>query len=330
MPEGPLMGSARYARFRSRMSVSAVMRPRIDTFDAGPTWAERHRLLGRLVMAALSARLQLSSEPTYANLAQLGALAGLIGGGRMRQVVNAAVRALGSNPTRQATRQFAWSWWYQRSASSVLTYQADRLTPAWAERHVAAPESLPSGGCILVSVHQFNQRLAFARLNTLVEELGCVSMFEPLAESDLRLSPTGFGVDARPEVRAVSRFCHQVFGRRIFPPRTAARRGLELLRRGGSLIVLSDFFGREPVCVLGKRLFVPRGALWWAAQSGRPIVPFGIAPVSGDRQHWQLWCGEPIPATLMALGGALEDCIRRSPTAWTGWPAWYAAPDFAA
>jgi hypothetical protein len=312
------------------LSTAAVAPPKIDAFDVGPAWEERHRLLGRLVLAGLSVRLQLSSEPAFTNLAQFGALAGVIGGRRMRQVIRGALRARGSDPTSAATRQFAWSWWYQRSASSVLSYQADRVTPSWAERHVAALESLPSGGCVLVAVHQFNQRVAFARLTRLVAQLGCVSMFEPLAESDPRLNTTGFGIDARSKVRAASRYCHQVFGTRMFPPRTAARPGLELLRRGGSLVVLSDFFGREPIDVLGKRLFVPRGALWWAAQSGRPIVPFALSPGADERQKWQLWCGEPIPATLTALGDALEQCIRRSPTAWTGWPAWYAAPDFAA
>jgi hypothetical protein len=298
--------------------------------DGGYEWEERHRLLGGLVLAALSARLHLSREPAYGDVAQLGALACLIGGRHTRRVVAAALQALGHNPTTAATWRFAWNWWYQRAISRVLDYQADRLTPAWTERHVvAASESLPRGGCVLVSVHNFNQRLAFARLNTLVDELGIVSRFEPLPESDPQLNKTGFGLDAQARQRARSRFNHQVFGPRVYPPRTAARRGLELLRQGGSLIVLSDFFGRQPVCIFGKRWLLPPGAIWWAEQSGRPIVPFLLSPVPDHRQQWQLWFGEPIPATREALGGALEECIRRWPTAWAGWRLWYASPDFA-
>jgi hypothetical protein len=309
-------------------SAAAVVPPRFDPV-AGYEFAGRHRLLGGLVLATLSARLKLGTEPAYAEMAQLGALAGLIGRSRMRTVAAAAVRALGTRPTTAATWRFAWSWWYQRATCGALSYQADRLTPAWAERHVAAPESLPSGGSVLIGVHHFNQRLAFARLSALVEELGVVSMFEPLAASDPQLRATGVEANARARLRTRSRFCHQVFGPRIYPPGSAPRRGLELLRRGGSLIVMSDFFGHEPACLLGKRWLLPRGPVWLARQSGCPLVPFVVSPAPGQAQDWQLWCGEPIPATLTALGEALEECIRRSPTAWTGWPAWYAAPDYA-
>jgi hypothetical protein len=281
-------------------------------------------------MTALSARLHWTSEPDRLDVARLGALACLIGRARMRKVAAAAVRALGASPTRTDTWAFAWHWWYQRATWGGLAYQADQLTPAWAERHVeVVPASLPDGGCILISIHHFQQRLAFARLSTLVEELGGVSRFEPLPPSDPDLTRTSLGVDAQARLRARSRFAHQVFGPRVYSPRTAPRRGLELLRRGGSLIVLSDFFGRQPVCVLGKRMLVPLGPLWWAAQSGRPIVPFVLSPTSGERHRWRLWCGQPIAPKPTELAGALEECIRRSPTAWTGWQPWYEAPDFA-
>jgi len=92
---------------------------------------------------------------------------------------------------------------------------------------------------------------------------------------------------------------------------------------------VSDYLGRQPACLFGKRWLLPPGPLWFAEQSGRPIVPFVLSPTPGQDRPWLLWCGEPIPPTLMALGGALEECIRRSPTAWSGWPAWYAAPDWA-
>lgn len=301
----------------------------VNAFNRSYRWEDRHRMLGRLVSAGLSVQSRLSSGPRYSEVATLGALAGLVGSARNREVAAAAVRALGSTPTMAATWRFAWRWWFQRSAGGVLDYQADRVTLAWAEQHVAAPASVPSGGCILVSVHNFNQRLAFARLGTLFDDLGGVGLFEPLPEGDPSLTQTSFGADAAAQVRARSRFCHEVFGPRLLSPRWAPRRGLELLRSGGSLIVLIDFFGREPVNVLGKRMQVPSGPLWWAAQSGRPIVPFAISPRRGERPPWQLWCGEPVDATPSGLASAVEECIRRAPTAWAGWPAWYAAPDYA-
>jgi hypothetical protein len=286
-------------------------------------------MLGRLVSAGLSVQSRLSNGPRYTEVATVGALAGLVGSARNREVAAAALRALGSTPTIAATWLFAWRWWYQRCAGGVLDYQADRVTLAWAEQHVAAPASVPNGGCILVSVHNFTQRLAFARLGSLFDDLGGVGLFEPLPEGDPSLTQTSFGADAAAQVRARSRFSHEVVGPRLFSPRWAPRRGLELLRSGGSLIVLIDFFGREPVNVLGKCMQVPSGPLWWAAQSGRPIVPFAISPTHGDRQPWQLWCGESVDATPSGLASAIEECVRRAPTAWAGWPAWYAAPAYA-
>ncbi len=298
----------------------------LDDGGAGERWLERHPTLGRFALSALSARLLLSDEPGYEDIARTCALLGLASDGRMRQVAAAAVRALGRGPTGAATLRFAWSWWYQRAACAALAYQADRLTPAWVDSHVAAPRALPADGCILVSIHHFNQRLGFARLSMLVEELGTVAHFRPLSETEPDLAQTDHVLDARTRVRTLSRFCQRVFGPRMYSPRSGPRRGLELLRRGGSMIVLSDYVGRVPARILGKRWFLPPGAIGLAEQSGRPIVPFVLSPTVGQRQRWQLWCGEPIAPKQSELAGALEECIRRSPTAWTGWQPWYAAP----
>ncbi len=302
-------------------SIAGVALPRFDPF-ADHEFEGRHRLLGRLVRAALSARLSIGDETVYADVAQLGAFAGLIGGARMRNVAAAAVQTLESSPTTLATWRFAWNWWYQRAACGALAYQAARLDSGWAERHIAAPDSLPGDGCVLISVHHFNQRLAFARLSSCVTELGAVSMFEPLAESDPQISKTDFAASAQARLRSRSRFSHEVFGPRLYQPGTAARQGLELLRHGGSLIVLSDFLGREPARLLGKRWLLPPGPMWFAEQSGRPIVPFVLSPTRDHDRPWQLWCGEPIAPTLVALSAALEECVRGWPTAWSGWPAW--------
>jgi hypothetical protein len=185
---------------------------------------------------------------------------------------------------------------------------------------------MPADGCILLSVHQFNQRVGFARLSMAVHELGAVSMFELRMEGEPDPPTIERVPDTEPRDRARSRFARWVFGERIYSPPFAARGGLELLRRGGSLIVLSDFLGRDLACVLGRQIPVPNGAVWLAQRSGRAIVPFVLSPQTRRPQFWQLWCGEPIAPTRPALIAALEECIRRSPTSWTGWPAWYEAP----
>lgn len=307
------------------MSVSTL--PGAHASSADEAWVDPHPHLRRVLTVALTARLLLGSAPTHDDIALLGGLAGVIAGRSMRRVGAAAFRALGAtNSNQAATWRFAARWWSQRAACAALDYQADQVTRAWAARHVLVSQPPPRGGCILVSIHDFNQRFAFARLATLIDELGIVSLFEPLPENDPRLRTKRLSTDARSQLVARSRFCHEVFGPRVFLPRSSPRRGLELLRRGGSMIVLVDYLGREPVSVLGKRWLVPLGPIWWAEQSARPIVPFAISPVSSGKHRWQLWFGEPISPTPRAMGAALEACIRRSPTSWLHWPAWHAAP----
>src|SRR5262245_49585800 len=145
------------------------------------------------VLAALSARLQFSSQPVWVEMAWITALVGMVGNPTMRRVAARAIHAMGASPTTGAVSRFVWHWWYQRATGEVLAYQADRLTLEWAEEHVEAPDRLPEGGCILLSVHQFEQLLGFARLSGAVNELGVASLFEPLSESDPNLLRTGRG-----------------------------------------------------------------------------------------------------------------------------------------
>jgi hypothetical protein len=262
-------------------------------------------------------------------LARACAIVGSLSDFRMRQVAAAALCALGSDPGRAATWRFAWTWWYQRAACAALSYQADRLTTAWFQSHIAPPRALPTDGCILVSIHHFNQRLGFALLSMLLNELGAVAHFQPLSDTNPDFAKSDRVLNAAARTRALSRFTQRVFGSRIYAPRAAPRRGLELLQRGGSLVILSDYLGRIPASILGKQWFLPPGAIWLAEHSGRPILPFVLSPAAGQLRQWQLWCGEPIAPTQSDLAGALEECIRRSPTTWTGWQPWYAAPDYA-
>jgi hypothetical protein len=280
----------------------------------------------RLVLAALSVRFRFSQEPVYAEMAWITALAGVLGNPPMRHISAMAVAALGAEPTRAAAWRFAWRWWYERATGEVLAYQADRLTPQWALQHVEAPAGLPPGGAILVSVHHFYELQAFARLSAAVDELGATSLFEPVVDNDPELLSVSPMLNETERLRALSRFTRRVFGPRVYRPSVAARRGLELLRRGGYLVVLADFFGKEQACILGRQIPVAQGPIWWAEQSGRPIVPFLAAPPVRPGALWQLWCGEPIAASRPAITGAVEDCIRRLPTAWMSWRGWSECP----
>jgi hypothetical protein len=281
----------------------------------------------RLILAGLSARLKFSRHPVYRKMAWMTACVGLSANPTMRRVGAAAVQALGEKPTRDAVWRFTWDWWYQRATGEILAYQADLLTPEWATHNVTPPPTLPKDGCILLSVHHFHQLIAFARLSAAVGELGATSLFEPLPLSDANSGTLTGTLDAEERHRRLSRYTHRVFGPRIYVPSVAARRGLELLRRGGYLVVLADFFGRDMTCLLGKELPVAVGPIWLAERSGRPIVPFLASPPASRNSPWNLWCGEPIPATREAVIAAVDGCIRAAPTSWMSWRGWYHSPD---
>jgi hypothetical protein len=280
----------------------------------------------RLALSALSPWLQASTDPVYTGAARIGATVGILANRRMRQILAVAADSVGAVTTRQTAWRFGWDWWYQRTVDEVLTYQADRLTPEWAARHVLAPDRLPPESCVLVSIHQFNQHVAAASAVTLVNDLGLVSMVEPPPQSEPELGEGRLLLDRRDRSRAISRFHDRVFGERVFSPSVAARRGLELLQRGGSLIVLADFFGKDFASLVGKCIPVANGPIWWAERAGRPIVPFLLYPPHRAERRWRLWCGEPIPTNRTALVSTLEDCIRRLPTTWVSWRGWDAAP----
>jgi hypothetical protein len=280
----------------------------------------------QLVLAALSRQLHGRAGPVYADIARLGASLGVLGNRHMRRVAAAAVEALGETPTAGAVWRFGWQWWYQRSVDELIAYQADRLTPEWAERHVLAPLRPPPSS-ILLSVHQFNLPVAAARAVQLVDDLGVVSVIDPLPPGGADVGTEDFLLPPKVRARALGRFYGRIFEGRIFSPTLAARRGLELLRRGGSLIVYPDFFGQAYGSILGRSVPVAHGALWLAHRSGRPIVPFLLIPPNRPTDQWRLWCGEPIHASSAAVVATLERCIRRLPTTWPYWRGWYAAPE---
>jgi hypothetical protein len=307
------------------MLVDAAPHPRGGTTSRHAANAAIRRIAQQLTLATLSARLEFSSGPTYIDSALLAAVGAALANRQMRRVAAAVVHTLGHKPTPRATWRFALAWWYRRMVDEVLSYQLDRLSLPWLEEHVSVVGTPPTEGCILLSVHQWNQRLAFARLSLAIEELGLVSMWQPLPpdDPDLHIDARSMHPDSRH--RALSRLSHLMFGSRIYSPQVAARRGLELLRRGGSLIVLADFYGQDLTPVLGRLIPVADGVVWLARQTACPIVPFVLSPVAPGR-GWQLRYGEPIRNSRPALIEAVEQTIRQRPSTWMSWRGWYNSP----
>jgi hypothetical protein len=278
-----------------------------------------------MILAALSQQRRSTVDPVYMGLARVGATLGLVGHRHMRAVAAAAVQALGAAPSTPAVWRFAWEWWYQRSVDELIAIQADLLTPQWAAEHVRPPDRTPPAGSVLLSVHQFNLAVAAARAVQLVRDLGVVSLLD-LGPGDVAAGSDGFLVPPQERMHALRRFYGRIFHQRMYPPEVAARRGLELLRRGGSLIVLPEFYGDVCGPILGRNISVATGPVWLARRAPAPIVPFLLIPSHGRRDDWRLWCGDPIEASHEAVVSALEAAVRRLPTTWAYWRGWYAAP----
>jgi len=280
-------------------------------------------LVRRVLLAGLAGQLLLIDKPAYRHAALASALAAAAANPRQRRVAATALAALGVPPAPRRVWRFSVDWWRERMADEILSYQIDRLSRDWVSQHVAllGPPP-PSGGAILLSVHQWNQRLAFARLADTTDDLGLVSMWQPTAPDSPRLA--GSTPSAAPDGRqlALSRASREIFGANVFSPDVAGRRGLELLRSGGALIILADFFGPSLAPILGRLIPVADGVAWLAEQSGRPIVPFQMSPIDNGR-GWRVTCGEPIEPTQRAVHTAVEDAIRAAPAAWMSWRGWH-------
>jgi hypothetical protein len=250
---------------------------------------------------------------------------GVVGHRHMREVALSAVTALMGRVSRGAALRFAWHWWYQRSLDELIAIQADRLTPQWAVQHVRPPDRPPPAGSILLSMHQFNLTVAAARAVQLVDQLGVVSVLDLEQEED-GVAGEGFLIPTRNRLRALRSFYARTFNGRMFAPTVAARRGLELLRAGGSLIVLPEFYGDVCGPVLGRSISVAEGPVWLARNAPAPIVPFLLLPPRRSTDQWRLWCADPIEPSYEAMVASVEHTIRRLPTTWPYWRGWHAAP----
>ena len=243
---------------------------------------------------------------------------------RQPRVLNVALlRALGVRASPVTRWQTHWTRAYQRQADLILLAQGEHVTPQWAAGQVDMPGRLPPGGAILVSVHHYGSRLAGPVLAAHGYHVGGITTRPRDPRSAAQLDAT---------LRAHWRFTEHTsrlsYGNRMFSREAAGRKGLRLLEDGGYLIIHADEFARQPpfAPLLGRSMTAPKGAVWFARRSGKPLVPFMIVP---QGWRWRLWIGEAvIPATAEGLGAALESCIRQAPGSWQAITAmaWLAAP----
>jgi hypothetical protein len=246
----------------------------------------------------------------------------------------ALLTACGSPPTRFRCLVLSWARCFEQAAQRLLTLQMERIAQPWLDEHVSIDGELPSNGAILLTVHHRAARLGLLavadRMGRLASIVGdpALTAFDPAVE--LR-ALDGNSVRAL-YLRQWHLSQRKIFGDRIFGRHEAGRKGLQFLTEGGYLVVFADSFeptvapcAEDGAAVLGRVVAVPRGPVWFAQRSGRPIVPFVVTP---EGPGWRVWLGEAIPPTQPAVVGALEDCIRRAQASWQPTLAmrWLAAP----
>jgi len=234
--------------------------------------------------------------------------------------------ACGVSPT--LSRRWALSWargfWYV--AYRLIYLQGERITAPWLQQHVHIDGVLPPDGAILLTVHHRGARLGLLALAA----RGChlatiIPQHNPHALRDLTMDSPRALYERQSLLLRRRTFDDRTFGRR-----EAVREGLPFLAKGGYLLIAADVFplyphAKEMATLFGRAVAIPRGPVWFAQQSGRPIVPLMVVP---QGPGWRVWIGEAIPVTQEAVVDALAQCIRRAPADWERPMAmtWLAAP----
>lgn len=258
----------------------------------------------------LKAALRLSPRPVWRVPGALLACVRMVVDADTRRFVDTVLPVLGIPPTRRARWRLRWIRCYRQETDMLLNLQSQRLTRAWVARSVRCSGTVPIGGAILVAPHLTYLRLGTLLLSDMVEKLGCITG-EPRDPAQLaRRDPT---------FQHLWRLGHplreRVYGGRVFRRYDAGRRGLRFLNEGGYLVINADDFtlGGTPHLLLGREWWLPRGPVWFAQRSGKPIIPLMVEP---EGRGWCLRIGDPVPPVPEAVMGALEACIRRTPGSW--------------
>ncbi len=250
-------------------------------------------------------------HPVYRAPATLLAAARILYDGEARKLNRALVDACGQRVTAWWIWRIHWQRAYRREADLLLLIQSRRLTRAWAAAHVRVEGTIPAGGAILIAVHHARVPLGSLALAEIIGPLGTIARLPPDDPALL----TAYDPTLRAHWRYMKPLKPRINGGSAFTPRDGARRGLRLLRAGGYLSLYTDDYtgGTIPCALLGRAWWLPRGPLWFAAQSGKPIVPWMVVPHGGG---YKLVIGDPIEATPEAIVAAMEMCIRRAPGCW--------------
>ncbi len=262
----------------------------------------------------LLALLRRSPRPIWRLPAALLACAFLAADRGVYPLSRALLAACGLPPTPSRRWALAWARCFWHVAYRLLYLQGERITPRWLRRHVRIDGALPPGGAILLTMHHRGARLGLLALAARGHRLATiVPHHRPDELRDLAVdSPRAL---YRRQGLLLRR---RIYDDRIFGRREAAREGLRFLDEGGYLVIAPDVFplyphAKEMVALLGRAVAIPRGPVWFARQSGRPIVPLVVVPRGSG---WRVRIGEAIPPTQDAVVDALAECIRRAPAGW--------------
>lgn len=271
-------------------------------------------------------------QPIWRLPAALLAMLRMLADPSLCRVAGPALQAL-NHPDNFFTRwRFAWGICYAYEANLILGMQMTRITKRWVLDHIIVEGRLPTDGAVLLPIHQTNSRLAGLRLRAAGLSLGLIAADgtgatareDPGYEQWLK----EHGV-TQPLISGVHAARQRTYQGNIFVPPHAARPGRHWLLQGNSLVIAADTFaGTWPRCaILDRAMPIPPGAVWFAKQTDKPIVPFVICP-RGKR--WVLWIGEPVQATAEGVAAGMESCIRQAPVSWTSmcWRAWSEMPSW--
>ena len=161
------------------------------------------------------------------------------------------------------------------------------------------------------SSHHVAMRLAMVRIATMVEAhcrrhhdgTGCTECARPVAD---------------PAAAPVSRRTGSIVTDCPHPPMATAHGPTRRPTVFAARRLSTDYHHRflpQWSCgtILGQEMPIPRGPLWFAQRSGKPIVPLFIAP---EHNGWRLTIGEPIEQRHDALCAAIDAAIREAPACW--------------
>ncbi len=295
-----------------------------DTGDTPRRWLREARHTAHLARRLLSQKLHLwwyytvlsrlcshLAYPVWRGPSALFACLRVLVDGEAGALSRHLSHALGVSSSLERWR-LRWSICYHYEIERLILIQADRLTHEWAMEHVHICGHLPPDGAILLTSHQFGRWIARLRLASMGEACSSISM-EPTPE-DVTIFVLADPVIQR-EIIAKHRVQTRLLRSDNFHWGKGGRKVLQFLRDGGYLDVATDVFidGWPMGEVLGKMMPIPRGPVWLAQHTGKPIIPMTLTPVG---RGWELRLGEPIEATHDAVANALDTSLRRAPAAW--------------